>query len=267
MNQFSEETIFEIKCYVYVLIDPRIPEGDPRRIFYVGKGSGPRCFAHAAAEADWQQMADEPNPKLENIREIRQATGKPPPISIVVHGLGEEQAIQTEAILIKLLRTNGNLVQGNYSKDYDLPVEEIEALYVNPLNESDLGHRVLLVSLNGKPPFEEIKQSQEKLRERVRKSWVISETNADQVEYILGVYNKMVRCVFKVDSHQRIKFGQKKNGKPNWKREFIVSNEASSSKEVWNNRRIVNPEGVPITKFRRQQSWRLAGTSSSCSSK
>ncbi len=86
MNRFSPETIEAIGSYVYALLDPRKPKTDPRRLFYVGKGIGQRCFAHAAAEVKWKR-SEEPNPKLQLIREIRQATGAPPPIQLIAHRL------------------------------------------------------------------------------------------------------------------------------------------------------------------------------------
>lgn len=41
IDNFSEETIKNLKSYVYKLIDPR--DG---KVFYVGKGKGNRVFSH-----------------------------------------------------------------------------------------------------------------------------------------------------------------------------------------------------------------------------
>jgi len=53
MTKFNPETIEAIGSYVYALVDPRKPATDPRRLFYVGKGIGNRCFSHATAAARW----------------------------------------------------------------------------------------------------------------------------------------------------------------------------------------------------------------------
>lgn len=41
---FKQSVIEGLKCYVYVLVDPR-----DNRIFYVGKGTGNRIYQHAQA--------------------------------------------------------------------------------------------------------------------------------------------------------------------------------------------------------------------------
>jgi len=198
MKEFSPETIEAIGSYVYALLDPRKPKADPRRIFYVGKGIGQRCFVHAAAEVKWKRSG-EPNPKLQLIREIRRATGAPPPIQLIAHCLSDDESHRLEAALISVLQTDGNLASGKYAADYSLSADEIEGRYSNPLNESAIGHRVLLVSLNGGadlPPFPEIQESD--VPRRILKFWPLSEQNADQVEYIVGVYRQLTRRVFKV---------------------------------------------------------------------
>ena len=125
MNEFSPETIEAVVGYVYALIDPRKPKTDPRRIFYVGKGIGQRCFAHAAAEVKWKRSED-PNPKLQLVREIRQVTGASPPIRVIAHRLSDEESYRLEATPISVLQTDGNLASGKYAADYSLPVDEIE---------------------------------------------------------------------------------------------------------------------------------------------
>ncbi len=268
MKEFSPETIERIGSYVYALLDPRKPKADPRRIFYVGKGIGQRCFVHAAAEVKWKR-SEEPNPKLQLIREIRQATGAPPPIQLIAHRLNDDESHRLEAALISVLRSDGNLASGKYAACYSLSADEIEGLYSNPLNESAIGHRVLLVSLNGGadlPPFPEIQESD--MPRRVLKFWPLSEQSADQVEYIVGVYRQLTRRVFKVHQaadghavHDRINTGEKKNGYPNWKRAFH-GERCSEMELLWVNRRIVSSRGEVLTKFPRQVGCRLIGTHS-----
>jgi hypothetical protein len=268
MKEFSPETIEVVGSYVYALVDPRKHKTDPRRIFYVGKGIGQRCFAHAAAEVKWKR-SEEPNPKLQLIREIRQATDAPPPIQIIAHRLSDEESHRLEAALISVLQTDGNLASGKYAAEYSLSASEIEGRYSHPLKESEIGHRVLLVSLNGGeelPPFHDIRESD--MPRRVLKFWPLSERSANQVEYVVGVYRQLTRRVFKVQQtasglavHDRINTGEKKNGYPNWKRAFH-GERCSAIELLWANRRIVSSSGEVLTKFPRRVGCRLIGTHS-----
>ena len=267
MKEFSPETAEAIGSYVYALLDPRVSKSDPRRIFYVGKGAGQRCFAHAVAEVRWERTK-EPNPKLQLVREIRQVTCAPPPIELIAHRLSDDESHQLEAALISVLQTDGNLVAGKYGADYSLSADDIEGQYSNPLGEAEIGHRILLVSLNGGkhlPPFPEIAESD--MPRRILKFWPLSERSANQVEYIVGVYQQLTRRVFKVHQadghavHERINTGEKKNGLPNWKRAFQGERDREME-ALWINRRIIISSGEILSKFRRQVGCRLIGTHS-----
>ncbi len=264
MNEFSQETIEAIGSYVYALIDPQKAESDPSRIFYVGKGMGNRCFSHAKAETRWK--AGEPNQKLGLIREIREATGKQPSISIIAHRLTDDGAHQLEASLISTLQTDCNLVRGKYAADYCLSADEVEGRYSRPLHESELGHRVLLVNLNGGdelPSYPDIEPRD--FPRRVLMYWPLSDRNADQVEYIIGVYRQVTRLVFKTRRtadgravYERTATGKKKNGHPNWKRAF-AGDRFPEKELIWCNRRIIASDGRIATKFPRQVGCQLIG--------
>lgn len=265
MAEFNPETVQAIGCYVYALIDPRRGNRHPQRFFYVGKGIGQRCFAHAAAEVKWKR-GGELNPKLNLIRQIRNATGAPPPIQILAHRLPDAESHRLEAILIGTLQTDCNIASGKNAADYNLSVSELEGRYSNPLRESELGYRVLLVSLNGGEdlaPFPEIQNKD--LPRRVLKYWPLSDENADSVEYIIRVYQQLTRCVFKVDQnpdcgavHERMITGKKSNGQPKWKQAF--QGERCLALELkWANRRILASDGQLLTKFERRTGARLVG--------
>lgn len=269
MDDFSAEVLQKLGCYVYSLVDPRKSATDPRRLVYVGKGTGRRCFHHAASEVGYAP-GSEPHPKLELIREIRNATGNPPPIEILCWGLSDVEALGIEAILIGTLKTDGNLVRGYSASDICQSAEGVEGRFANPLPVTELGHRVLLVSLNGGgnlPPFPEIADAD--LPRRVLMYWPLSERNAATVEYIIGVYQQLTRCVFKVHQREdgrasckRLKLWKKTNGQPNWKIQF--SGERCPEKEsIWANRRIISNAGELLTKFPRRVGTRLIGQRSS----
>ncbi len=61
-KSFKQSVIEGLKCYVYVLVDPR-----NNCIFYVGKGSGNRVYQHAQAAL----AEDSPSLKLSTIRELK----------------------------------------------------------------------------------------------------------------------------------------------------------------------------------------------------
>jgi len=270
---FSPETIEAIGSYVYGLIDPRAPGSEPKRFFYVGKGSKNRCFHHAAAEIQWQPNG-EPNLKLRRIRAIRRATGHPPPIQIIAHNLDRhasqftEESYRLEAALISVLQTDKKYcgaVCGIGGAYCSLTVDEIEGLYSNPLKESELGHRVLLVSLNGGanlPPYPDILPP--KIPERVLGWWPLAGDKADEVEYIIGCYRLLTKVVFKVNRedgravHRRVKCGKNKNGYPIWKRVF-TGKRSPEMEDFWRNRRIVDSDGMICTKFRWGVGTRLIG--------
>jgi uncharacterized protein len=272
ITEFSQETSETIGYYVYGLIDPRKPATDPRRIFYVGKGKGQRCFSHAATEVGWNRKKNEPNPKLKRIRKIRKATGNPPSIQIIAHKLSEDEAYGLEAALISVLGTDANFVSGQHGSDYSLAVDEIEGLYSRPLKESAIKHRVLLVSLNGATaekgyeglrPFPDIKESE--MPGRVLRYWMLSDRNADQVEYVIAVYLTLARRVFKVHQtadgsakHKRINCGKNKKGHIIWKQEFRGVR-CLEMERRWCNHKIVSSSGEVLTKFRWGVGHRLIG--------
>lgn len=262
MEKFSPEVGFKIGNYVYALVDPGLPENDPKKYFYIGKGKGQRCFHHANAEIKWKK--GEQDLKLSRIAEIRKKTEKAPPIDIVIHGCSDDEVKRVESILIKLYHPDVNLVGGYSTNKYVLPIEDVEALYSNPINVKELKARVLLVSLNGGkelPAFGNIPQDQ--LQDRVLGKWPVSENKAKEIEYVVGVYQKLIKCVFKVKevsgmTYRRFAAGKNKNGNPNWK--VVFNGVRCPEKELlWCNRRIVDSAGKELTAFDRQKGTRLIG--------
>jgi hypothetical protein len=278
MNEFSQETAEAIKSYVYALLDTRRRKDDVRRIFYVGKGKGQRCFQHAHAAIKPRKSSDGPNPKLELIHEIHRDKKKWPQIEIIQHGLTDEAARLLEAIMIKALRTDPsrrkskrerdaacNRAAGQGAGTFCLSTEDVEAVHSHPLPEGDLESRVLLVSLNGGPelcPFPEIDERD--LPRRVLRYWRLAPENAAIVDYIAGVYRQVVRVVFKVQKDHRGRaifrryyFGKSKDGKRIFGTAF--SGQPCPDKEkLWCNRRIMRGDDT-LTKFAPRQACKLVG--------
>lgn len=282
MNQFSPETVKRLRYYVYALVDTRRPKSDPMRYFYIGKGKDQRCFHHARAEVKWNKRSDGTNPKLKTIRSVRKSTGKPPGIEILCHGLNDEQARAFESILIKVLRTDPsrrttererdaacNRTGGLGARSLCLSVGEIDGMYSNPLHEGELASVALLVNLNGGgdlPPYPKIRPGD--LERRVLRYWRIAPERADKVDYILGVYQQLVRVVYKVSKRPdgrarycRYDCGAMRNGRRNMKTGFLGERCAAKERQ-WGNRRIINSSGKVLTKFPRQVGCQLIGTQS-----
>jgi len=266
-TSFSPETAAKVGYYVYALVDPRKAKTDPCRIFYVGKGRRNRCFQHARAEIRWRGLSGEPNPKLVLIRKIRRLTGAPPPVEVLCHGLAEDEAQKIESILIKTLLTDGNLCGGEFGHSYCLTISEVEGLYSNPLPVSELENlRVMLVNIRGGgdlPRFAEIKERD--LPRRVLGYWRIASNNASSIDFVVGVFDQLVRCVFSVlkdgrglARFRRYKRGVSRSGVAIVKTRFI-GRRAPQQEFLWCNRRIVSIDGETLTSFLREQGWKVIG--------
>lgn len=196
---FSQKVQEELGYYVYCLVDPR-----DKKIFYIGKGVGNRVFAHACDALEYE---DANTDKLEKIREIMKS-GYEVEHYIIRHKLTEEDAFTVESVLIDFLTYQEfnteslltNIVAGHHqwnegikTVDQIMQIYDCEPLLLKP------GHKLLMVNLNRTY----MKKSEDGMRvnsdlyEITRKYWKVSKHNADQIDYLLGVYKGVVRCVLK----------------------------------------------------------------------
>ena len=197
INCFSQAAIEGLNHYVYCLVDPR-----DKRIFYIGEGQGNRVFDHVNARLDDIKATD----KIDTIREIISEKLSVEHY-ILRHNLTADEAYNMESLLIDLftyepINTESvltNLVAGHHQWSEGIKtVDEIEQLYNYGELQLQQGHKLLLVNLNRSY---NIKSSRTGMRERpnlyeiTRGSWLISKTRADKVDYVLGVYKGIVRCV------------------------------------------------------------------------
>ena len=104
-DRFPASVAEKLGYYVYLLSDPNTNE-----IFYVGKGTGSRVFAHARDALS----SDEETPKVERIRRILES-GEKVTTEILRFGLDEQTAFEVEAAAIELLNLTSllNQVQGH----------------------------------------------------------------------------------------------------------------------------------------------------------
>ena len=196
---FSQKVQEELGYYVYCLVDPR-----DKKIFYIGKGVGNRVFAHACDALEYEDVSTE---KLEKIREIIKS-GHEVEHYILRHKLTEEDALTVESVLIDFLTYQEfnteslltNIVAGHHQWNEGIKtVDQIMQIYdCKPLLLKP-GHKLLMVNLNRTY----MKKSEDGMRvnsdlyEITRKYWKVSKYNADQTDYLLGVYKGVVRCVLK----------------------------------------------------------------------
>ncbi len=107
ITEFSTSVIEKIGYYVYLLIDP-----ETNSVFYVGKGTGNRIFAHLNYAISTPVESD----KLDKIRSIR-SKGLQVKHIIHRHGLTEKEALEVEASLIDFIGIGDltNIVKGHHS--------------------------------------------------------------------------------------------------------------------------------------------------------
>jgi uncharacterized protein len=93
VTRFSEEVAAKLKCYVYLLVDPRTG-----RAFYAGRGRSNRCFLHLDAARGGPTPSGEAEafPVLDRIREV-ESSGRPVRIDILRHGMTGSEADLVEA--------------------------------------------------------------------------------------------------------------------------------------------------------------------------
>ena len=215
MAMFSQKVQEELGYYVYCLVDPR-----DKKIFYIGKGVGNRVFAHACDALEYENVNTD---KLEKIRDIIKA-GREVEHYIIRHKLTEEDALTVESVLIDFLTYQEfnteslltNIVAGHHQWDEGIKtVNEIKQLYDCEPLQLQKGHQLLMVNLNRsyiKKTADGMKVRSD-LYEITRGHWHINKTNADQVNYILGVYRGVVRCVIKPTSKWKRSYEKSKTSR------------------------------------------------------
>jgi hypothetical protein len=180
-DAFPPGVASKLKTYVYRLIDPRNGE-----TFYVGKGRGNRVFSHIREQIE----DDDPNEKLQKIREIRLAGFE---VAHVIHrhGMDDKTAFEVEAALIDAYPGLTNIVGGAGSNDFGAAhAEEIIKRYsAEPVV---FHHRALLISVNRSA-------TETSLYEATRYAWKISKSKAKRAEVILATRQGLIVGAFVAD--------------------------------------------------------------------
>ena len=198
MTGFAPGVPEQIGFFVYLLIDPR--DGD---VFYVGKGTGNRCFAHLAEARNTLADSIGDYAKLSRIRSI-ESNGATVKIDLLRHGLTEQEAFLVESSAIDLLgRPNlENRVVGHEAAEHGrMSVADLNALYGAEPVTIDPRHRVVLIRINR---LFERGMSDDALYEATRKWWKVSPRkrqvgSAWAPEWAMAVFGGVVRAVHRID--------------------------------------------------------------------
>ena len=187
MDKFSNNTIQNIKSYVYRLIDPRNGE-----TFYVGKGTGNRVFEHAKGAV----KSNNANEKISRIKEIIKDGLE------VIHviqrwGLTDEEAILVESAVIDCYPGLSNIQGGHDNKHGVTNAESLEMQFgLNAYEEPDFNY--ILIKITDRVYNKNIDKD-DPIYETTRYAWVLNMENAKQCPYVISSLNGIVKGVFKVD--------------------------------------------------------------------
>ena len=195
IKSFSQKSQFALgQYYVYGLIDPR-----NNKVFYVGKGTGNRVFAH---EFESLKNPDSKKLKLHTIKSIKDEGYEVKKI-IINHDLTEEQAFAAEAALINVfnyIEDTGltNDVAGHHSKEA-YSVEDFEKIFgAEEIRQEDIKHHLFVIKVNKTYKFG---MNEEQVYDIVRGCWKgyypYRMDRLKKVQYALGVYNDLIIGVFK----------------------------------------------------------------------
>lgn len=184
---FPNSVIERIGVYVYVLRDPRDGE-----VFYVGKGTGNRVFAHVGEAIERPNSTD----KLDRIRAIHEAGGEVD-YEIARHGMDEEQAFAVESALIDWIGMEhlSNAVAGHHAdRQGRMTIADIIATYrAEPVT---IDVPCILITVNR---LFSRNTDPERLYEITRGDWVIG-TRREKARFVLAVFRGLVRAAYSISS-------------------------------------------------------------------
>jgi len=183
---FTPAVIENLQYYVYLLTDPR-----NNRVFYVGKGTGNRIFAHLRAALGRAELSD----KLNTIREIY-ADGFEPIHIILRHGLTEKEALEVEAAIIDYVNLSDltNIVHGHDAGARGkMTIAEIMARYDAPM--ITIAEPAILITVNR---LYRRGMTAAEIYEITRGNWVLRESRLSRIKYAFCVYDGIVRQVYRV---------------------------------------------------------------------
>ena len=181
-KSFPNDVHKTLGYYVYTYVDTSVT---PPQIFYVGKGTGNRCFSHLQSVAD--------DPKTKRISEVSDDLR----IDILAYGIEDEAtAFMIEAACIELLdnltnkvRGHGSVERGRVSTDNliaKLAAEELE----------EFRDDCLLIRINQRY---RVDMTPSELYEATRGVWRVGE-NRMNAQFALAIFDGVVQEAYKIEA-------------------------------------------------------------------
>lgn len=190
-DRFPQSVVERIGFYVYVLHDPR-----DHSVFYIGKGTGNRVFAHVGEALDRPTSSD----KLDRIRAIHDA-GERVDYEIVRHGMDEDQALAVESALIDWIGISDltNAVAGHGAdRRGRMTIAEIIATYrAEPVS---IEVPCLLITVNR---LFARNVDDARLYEITRGDWVVG-NRREKARFALGVFRGLVRAAYRIERWESV---------------------------------------------------------------
>lgn len=191
---FDENTIQQLKSYVYLLLDPITDEP-----FYVGKGKGNRVFEHVKCALELETQND----KYDEIRKVH-SRGNEVKHLIVRHGLTDKVAFELEAALIDTFKyipkfkdfIKGNIQGGINSIEKGLMTSgEIKRLY-NAEALYEIGGDCVIININ---KSYKRGSGENAIFDATKEIWDIKENRRNKIKFVLSEYKGLIVEVFKVE--------------------------------------------------------------------
>lgn len=179
--KFTSEVINEIKSYVYIYTNP-----NTKKVFYIGKGQGNRCFEHLEENTESQ--------KVKEINELKN-NGEMPIIELLRYGLTDNEASLIESSLIDFIGLDNltNKVRGLHSKSFGrTSIDDINIKYT--ADEVTVTDNVIAITIN-KLFYSNI--TEEALYEATRGVWRLGERRR-KAKFAFAVFQGVIREVFEI---------------------------------------------------------------------
>ena len=191
---FDPKTIAELKCYVYLLINPA-----SKTPFYVGKGTGNRVFNHLQNARDGKKGTE----KLTEIQHILEQNLEVEHV-IVRHGLNDKTAFNIEAALIDTFKyipsfktfVRGNIQGGINSIEKGLMnAEEIARKYnAEPLDS--ITKEFVIININSSYKRA---SGEDRIYLATKEIWKMKDPRKSTLKYALSEYRGQIVEVFQIE--------------------------------------------------------------------
>jgi hypothetical protein len=200
ITEFPQSVVEEIGYYVYSLTDPL-----SGKIFYIGKGTGNRIFAHVHEAIGNPEKSD----KLDMIRQIRKA-GQTVKYEILRHGMTEKESLEVEAALIDFVGLSDltNKVSGwRMDERGRMTISEVIATY--RAEEVKIKEPALLIIVNR---LYQQNMEPERLYDVTRGDWVLG-SRRNKAKFAFSVYRGLVREVYEISDWIEVEARDKNQNK------------------------------------------------------